>query len=208
VHVTATNPSYSRYAPTLDGKYDGVGALYLPEGVYNLTFSVNFYKDQTAPNYRVTWNDNYSILPPFGLLCPTAGSVGGCDPPLTISSSPSNSTTGAVLLTASIDLPARNAAYTVTYSWSATRGHLNATTGRAVLWVPGSMAGKSVTFFASALIKTRSGAALVSQNITLSYQPVPEFSQVSVISFVTFLLAFAILLVNRKSRRPNPSFSR
>jgi hypothetical protein len=200
VHVTATNSSYKRYAPTLDGKYDGVGALYLPQGLYNITFSVVNYKDQTYRDYAVTWNANYSVLPPFALLCPTAGSVGGCDPPLTISSSPSNSAAGAVVLTASVDLP-QGGQNDITYRWSASRGYLNATTGNVVLWSPSDVAGSNATIFVSAVVNVRTGAALLTQNITLPYQAVPEFSQPPIIYTIVLFLTCAILPISRGLRK-------
>jgi hypothetical protein len=211
VHVTAensTSPFSGRYAPTLDGKYDGVGALYLPAGAYNITFSVAFYKSQTGANYQVTWNNDYPLLPPFGLLCPTAGSVAGCDPPLTISSSPSNSAAGAVLLTANLDAPTGTVIGDATYSWSTSRGHLNATTGPVVLWAPSSPADYNATISVSALVKTRSGASILSRNITLSYQAVPEFSHLQIISIVTLFLACAGLSFNRRPRKPRQSLAR
>jgi hypothetical protein len=67
--VTATNSSYSRFVPTVDGTYDGVDALFLPEGTYNVTFSDLQYQSQTFTNYRVGWGSSNSLTPPF--LCPT-----------------------------------------------------------------------------------------------------------------------------------------
>jgi len=111
VTVQASNFTYSNYVPTLDGRYDGVGALNLPAGTYNVTFSVLFYKSQTQALFQVNWNATYPLLPPEGPLCPTAGVPGLCDPP-----SPSpvsggtshNSVMGAFILavrTAERDLP-------------------------------------------------------------------------------------------------------
>ena len=86
VQVTASNGTIRRTVPTLDGSYGGVGALNLPQGKYNITFSVAFYNPQTVFSFFVQWDGSYMADPPNGPLCPTAGTpVGTCDPP------PSNS---------------------------------------------------------------------------------------------------------------------
>jgi hypothetical protein len=72
VTVTADNGTFSRSVPTLDGFYDGQGALNVPSGTYNVTFSVAFYEPQTAVNVPVQWGGNYVVLVPQGYLCPTA----------------------------------------------------------------------------------------------------------------------------------------
>lgn len=79
VRVEATNDSFSRAVPTLEGTYTGVGALNLPAGTYNITFSVAFYESQTASAFQVQWNSTYAILPPLGPLCPIGGLPGICD---------------------------------------------------------------------------------------------------------------------------------
>jgi hypothetical protein len=81
VQVTAVNATYTRTATTLDGQYVGPGALFLPQGTYNITFSVAFFKSQTLVNLAVQWGGSYVALPPAGALCPTAGIPGICDPP-------------------------------------------------------------------------------------------------------------------------------
>ncbi len=72
VQVKATNATYSRSVPTLDGEYDGVGALFLPEGTYNVTFTNPFFQQQTQTGVLVTWGGSVSVLPPQagGSLCP------------------------------------------------------------------------------------------------------------------------------------------
>lgn len=72
VTVQATNGTLSRSAPTLDGIYDGPGAISLPGGTYDITFSVAFYQPQTLHNLQVQWGGNYPVLPPQGYLCPIA----------------------------------------------------------------------------------------------------------------------------------------
>ena len=72
VSVQATNGTFTKSVPTLDGRYDGVGALNLPAGIYDITFSVANYESQTLSGVQVTWNSTYVILPPLGPLCPTA----------------------------------------------------------------------------------------------------------------------------------------
>ena len=81
VQVQAINTTFSRSVPTLDGEYTGVGALFLPEGVYNITFTVAFYEPQTKSGVFIGWGGSLSVLPPDGPLCPTGGIVGTCDPP-------------------------------------------------------------------------------------------------------------------------------
>jgi hypothetical protein len=71
VTVEATNGTMSRSAPTLDGIYDGPGAINLPGGTYNITFSVAFYQPQTVQAFPVQWGGDYPVLPPQGYLCPT-----------------------------------------------------------------------------------------------------------------------------------------
>ena len=69
-HVQASNSTYSQSAPTFDGMYDGVGALFLPMGTYNVTFTDVQYQSQTVNNFPVQWGSSYSLLPPQP-LCPT-----------------------------------------------------------------------------------------------------------------------------------------
>jgi len=83
VTVSAGNSSYSRSAVTVDGQYDGVEALFLPAGIYNITFSVVWYIPQTQFSFTVGWSDTYSLLTPQGPLCPLA------DP--SVCANPSNS---------------------------------------------------------------------------------------------------------------------
>ncbi len=71
VQVQAINPTFSRLVPTLDGEYKGVGALFLPEGVYTITFSVAFFQSQNKTGVSVVWGGSQSVLPPNGPLCPT-----------------------------------------------------------------------------------------------------------------------------------------
>jgi hypothetical protein len=68
--VQASNSTYSQAAPTFDGLYDGVGALFLPMGTYNVTFTDVQYQSQTIYDVPVQWGSSYSILPPTP-LCPT-----------------------------------------------------------------------------------------------------------------------------------------
>ena len=68
--VTASNYADSRGVPTVDGTYDGVDALFLPAGTYNVTFSDLQYQSQTVINLAVGWGSSYSLLPPQGYLCP------------------------------------------------------------------------------------------------------------------------------------------
>lgn len=72
VRVSAWNSSYSRSSVTVDGQFDGVEALYLPAGNYNITFSVAWYISQTQSSFNVGWSGTYSLLPPQGPLCPMA----------------------------------------------------------------------------------------------------------------------------------------
>ena len=72
VKVSAGNSSFARSAVTVDGQYDGVEALFLPAGTYNITFSVAWYYSQTQSSFSVNWSGTYSLLPPDGNLCPLA----------------------------------------------------------------------------------------------------------------------------------------
>ena len=71
VKVEAMNGTFDRSVPTLDGRFDAQGALFLPKGAYNITFSVAFYQPQSLI-LSVNWNDSVPVLPPQGPLCPTA----------------------------------------------------------------------------------------------------------------------------------------
>jgi hypothetical protein len=68
--VRANNSTYSRVVPTFDGHYDVVGALQLPAGTYNVTFTDVQYQSQTVYNFPVGWGSSYSLTPPQP-LCPT-----------------------------------------------------------------------------------------------------------------------------------------
>jgi hypothetical protein len=74
--VQATSANYTVAAPTSDGLYDGVGALFLPAGLYNVTFTdTNQYQSQTYNNFYVQWGGSYSLTPqpplcPTGTTCP------------------------------------------------------------------------------------------------------------------------------------------
>ena len=81
VRVSAGNGSYSRSAVTVDGQFDGVEALYLPAGNYNITFSVAWYISQTQSSFNVGWSGTYSLLPPQGPLCPLADTSVCTNPP-------------------------------------------------------------------------------------------------------------------------------
>ncbi len=78
VTVQATNGTINVSVSTLDGRYDGVGAINLPAGIYSITFSVAchgspcYYASQTVLNYPVYWGADYALLPPFQYLCPLA----------------------------------------------------------------------------------------------------------------------------------------
>jgi len=72
VTVEATNGTTTRSTPTLDGRYDGAGALFLPAGIYTITFSVANYQPQSFANFQVAWNSSYVAIPPLGPLCPLA----------------------------------------------------------------------------------------------------------------------------------------
>lgn len=97
VQVTASNSTFQRSVPTLDGQFGGVSALHLPQGTYNITFSVAFYKPsnpssippyQTVINLPVGWDAEIPVVPPGGPLCPTAASAATCDPPTSASLTP------------------------------------------------------------------------------------------------------------------------
>jgi hypothetical protein len=71
--VQATNSTYSRSTPTLDGNYTGVDALFVPGGVYNVTFSDVQYQSQTT-TVTLQWGGSYALTPaqplcPIGTTC-------------------------------------------------------------------------------------------------------------------------------------------
>lgn len=210
VHVEAVNinGTFDRFVPTLDGLYDGTGALFLPAGVYNITFTVPFFKPSgVTVNVPVDWAGSYPLLPPAGYLCPLDNAGLPCDPPLEISASPASSSGGALLLTPQLNL--RNGSYSsVSYFWSASQGRLNATSGTAVLWTPTNETNGNATISASALVNTGSGpSTLYSAEYapTIQSHPIPEFHTSTPIMTAVILLSVAALVVYRK-RREKPRF--
>jgi hypothetical protein len=79
--IQATNSTFTRSAPTFDGLYEGVGALFLPQGTYSITFSDVQYQSQTGTqqpiltNFAVQWGGSYSLTPQPP-LCPTGSTCG------------------------------------------------------------------------------------------------------------------------------------
>ena len=84
VQVTASNSTFTRTVATLDGDYAGPGALFLPAGTYDITFSQPaYYTPQTHANLVVSWGmgypSGYPIDPPNATLCPILPPpVAGC----------------------------------------------------------------------------------------------------------------------------------
>jgi len=71
VQVTASNSTFTRTVPTLDGHYGGPGALFLPAGTYDITFSQTaYYTSQTHSSLQVQWGATTVVDPPSGPLCP------------------------------------------------------------------------------------------------------------------------------------------
>jgi hypothetical protein len=68
VQVAGSNGTYQRAVSTLDGHFDGVGALNLPQGNYTITYSVAFYQTQTE-SVQVQWGGD-SRSPLLVPLCP------------------------------------------------------------------------------------------------------------------------------------------
>ncbi len=201
VHVDAVNGSFNRFVPTLDGVYDGPGALFLPAGVYNITFTVPFFKPSgVTVNFPVDWAGSYPLLPPAGYLCPINNAGLPCDPPLEIaaSSAGGSSSPGALVLTPQLNL--RKDSYSgVSYFWSASQGRLNATSGSVVLWTPTNQTTANVTIFASALVNSGSGpTTLYSAEYTQTDQPIPEFHTSTPIMTAVIVLSLAALVVYRK----------
>jgi hypothetical protein len=194
----------------MDGLYDGPGALFLPEGAYQISFSVPFYKasNQTWINYGVNWNANYSLLPVEGLLCPIVNTGLPCDPPLEISASPAggNSPAGALVLTARVMLrDSKN--IVASYHWSASQGNLNSTTGPTVLWTPANRNDLNATIAAYALVNTGSSQTMMlTANYTISelVQPIPEFPIPPTILGGPILLLTVTLIAYRKQRHKPP----
>jgi hypothetical protein len=59
-----------RLVPTLDGRYNGAGSLFLPAGNYTITFSSPFYQSWTYPEtYVIQWSQGPLRLIPYP-LCP------------------------------------------------------------------------------------------------------------------------------------------
>ena len=72
VQVQAVNSTYSTSTSTADGTFNGVDALFVPAGTYNITFSDVQYQSETYVNYQVGWGSPYSLTP-NPPLCPTGG---------------------------------------------------------------------------------------------------------------------------------------
>ena len=85
VQVTASNSTFTRTVTTLDGDYAGPGALFLPAGTYDITFSQPaYYTPQTHANLVVSWGmgypSGYPIDPPNATLCPILPPATSCGP--------------------------------------------------------------------------------------------------------------------------------
>ena len=81
VQVTASNSTFTRTVTTLDGRYAGPGALFLPAGTYDITFSQTaYYTSQTHANLQVQWGSQTPIDPPNGPLCPILPPATSCGP--------------------------------------------------------------------------------------------------------------------------------
>jgi len=80
VQVTGSNSTLQRSVTTLDGRYAGPGALFLPAGTYAITFSQTaYYTSQTRASLQVQWGATYVVDPPNGALCPILPpAVTGC----------------------------------------------------------------------------------------------------------------------------------
>jgi hypothetical protein len=63
--VQASNGTYTRSISTFDGLYEGVGALELPAGIYNITFTDVQYNSYSVINFQVQWANVYSVTPPI-----------------------------------------------------------------------------------------------------------------------------------------------
>lgn len=80
VRVTASNASFSRSVPTLDGFYFGIGALFVPPGTYNVSFTVPFYRTQTTNVTLNDWGESQPVPVPdcqdnaLSTTCPTQSS--------------------------------------------------------------------------------------------------------------------------------------
>jgi hypothetical protein len=68
VTVTASNGTYERGVSTLDGQFTGAGALNMPEGTYQVTYSVAFYQSQVE-SVHVQWGGD-AASPLLVPLCP------------------------------------------------------------------------------------------------------------------------------------------
>jgi hypothetical protein len=84
VQVTASNSTFTRTATTLDGQYGGPGALFLPAGTYDITFSQPaYYTSQTHTNLVVQWGMGYPSgypIDPNSPLCPILPPAIACGP--------------------------------------------------------------------------------------------------------------------------------
>jgi hypothetical protein len=71
-----------RFAPTLDGRYVGVGGLFLPAGNYTIIFSSPFYQSWTYQGvYELDWSNVVSLFP-LPPLCPEDATCPSFSPPL------------------------------------------------------------------------------------------------------------------------------
>ncbi len=70
VQVTASNSTFQRTVTTLDGQFDGPGALFLPAGNYTITYSQTAYYLSQTQVLQVQWGGTYVSSPPSGSLCP------------------------------------------------------------------------------------------------------------------------------------------
>jgi hypothetical protein len=70
--VKATNTTYFNSVSTSDGGFNGVSALFLPAGTYNITITDQQYQPQTII-LPVNWGNTYAVQSIYLLPCPLTG---------------------------------------------------------------------------------------------------------------------------------------
>jgi hypothetical protein len=78
VQVSASNSSFQRTVTTLDGHFTGPGALFLPAGLYDITYSLPAYYTSQTLTLQVQWGSTLVSNPPSGALCPLLAPATSC----------------------------------------------------------------------------------------------------------------------------------
>ncbi len=164
---------------------DGFYALHVPKGTYAVRFSLLGYVTFSAANIIVGWSDIIPVTPEPPLI--QSGAI--FPNPITLSIvvyRPSKAGGFEYILVASMSAP--TSPTQTSYSWSASGGILNSTSGKAVSWTPPKTP-SPVTYTITCIAKI-GPLRQISASITLESNAIPEFTTALLPLVVTILALF------------------